>query len=54
MKWVTREKVKVQRVACPWLIKEFIDPEAEFLFVAAGEVMSVVAREISFRFRCGA
>lgn len=33
MRWVTREKVKVDRVACPWLIKEFIDPEAEFVFV---------------------
>ena len=33
MKWVTREKVKVDRVACPWLIKKFIDPQAEFVFV---------------------
>jgi hypothetical protein len=33
MKWVTREKVKVDRVACPWLIKKFIDPDAEFVFV---------------------
>ena len=33
MKWVTRERVKVDRVACPWLIKKFVDPEAEFLFV---------------------
>ena len=33
MKWITREKVKVDRVACPWLIKKFVDPEAEFLFV---------------------
>jgi len=31
MKWITREKVKVDRVACPWLIKKFVDPEAEFL-----------------------
>jgi len=38
MKWITREKVKVDRVACPWLIKKFIDSEAEFLFVPAGEV----------------
>jgi hypothetical protein len=29
MKWITREKVKVDRVACPWLIKHFVDPEAE-------------------------
>ncbi|MBI5360707.1 MAG: chromate resistance protein [Planctomycetes bacterium] len=33
MKWVTRQKVHVDRVACPWLIKKFIDPEAEFVFV---------------------
>jgi hypothetical protein len=43
MKWITREKVKVDRVACPWLIKRFIDPEAEFLFVPAGEVMGKAA-----------
>jgi hypothetical protein len=35
MKWITREKVKVDRVACPWLIKRFIDPEAEFVFLSA-------------------
>ena len=33
MKWITRERVKVDRVACPWLIRKFIDPSAEFLFV---------------------
>ena len=33
MKWITRERVKVDRVACPWLIKKFIDPDAEFLFL---------------------
>ena len=33
MKWITREKVKVDRVACPWLIKKFIDPDAEFIFL---------------------
>jgi hypothetical protein len=33
MKWITREKVKVDRVACPWLIKKFVDPDAEFLFL---------------------
>ena len=33
MKWVTREKVKVDRVACPWLIRKFIDPDAEFVFL---------------------
>jgi hypothetical protein len=34
MKWITREKVKVDRVACPWLIRNFIDPEAEFVFLS--------------------
>src|ERR1051326_1933355 len=41
MKWVTREKVKVDRVACPWLIKKFVDPKAEFLFVRSDNVMNV-------------
>lgn len=41
MKWITRERVKVDRVACPWLIKKFIDPEAEFLFVAPDRVLAV-------------
>jgi hypothetical protein len=45
MKWVTREHVKVDRVACPWLIRKFVDPDAEFLFVPAGEVMAVAERE---------
>jgi hypothetical protein len=38
MKWITREKVKVDRVARPWLIQKFIDPQAEFLFVPSNEV----------------
>ena len=33
VKWITREKIKVDRVACPWLIKNFIDPEAQFVFL---------------------
>lgn len=45
MKWITREKVKVDRVACPWLIKKFVDPEAEFLFVPTNQVMAVAERE---------
>ena len=45
MKWVTREDVKVDRVACPWLIKKFVDPGAEFLFVPSGQVMDVAQRE---------
>jgi len=44
MKWVTREHVKVDRVACPWLIRKFVDKDAEFLFVPADQVMSEAAR----------
>lgn len=45
MKFVTRARVKVDRVACPWLITRFVDPEAEFLFVDPAEVMAVAERE---------
>jgi len=45
MKWVTREKARVDRIACPWLIRRFIDPEAEFRFVPADQVAAVAARE---------
>jgi len=45
MKWITRERVKVDRVACPWLIRKFVDPQAEFLFVPADQVMAVAERE---------
>jgi hypothetical protein len=45
VKWVTRRNAKVDRVACPWLIGRFIDPEAEFLFVPAEEVLTVAAQE---------
>ncbi len=45
MKWITRENVKVDRVACPWLIRKFIDPNAEFLFVPANEVMETAKRD---------
>jgi len=45
MKWVTRERVKVDRVACPWLIKKFVDKEAEFLFVPSDQVQEVAKRE---------
>ncbi len=45
MKWVTREHVKVDRVACPWLIKRFIDAEAELLFAPAKDVLAVAERE---------
>jgi hypothetical protein len=45
MKWITRDKVKVDRVACPWLIRKFVDSEAEFVFVPAREV-EAKAREL--------
>jgi hypothetical protein len=45
MKWITRENAKVDRVACPWLIRRFIDRDAEFLFVPAAEVMATAERE---------
>jgi hypothetical protein len=44
MRWITREKVKVDRVACPWLIKKFIDPEAEFFFVPRDKVAEEAKR----------
>lgn len=44
MKWITRERVKVDRVACPWLIKKFVDQEAEFVFVPADQVMEEAKR----------
>jgi hypothetical protein len=45
MKWVTRERARVDRIACPWLISRFVDREPVFLFVPASEVMEVAERE---------
>ena len=45
MKWVTRERPKTDRIACPWLIRNFIDPDAEFLFVPADDVLAVAEQE---------
>jgi hypothetical protein len=45
MKWVTRERPKTDRIACPWLIRNFIDPEAEFLYVPTEQVLGVAERE---------
>lgn len=45
MKWITRSNVKVDRVACPWLIKKFVDKDAEFLFVSADQVMAEAERQ---------
>lgn len=44
MKWITRERVNVDRVACPWLIKKFVDPQAEFFFVPADRVLGEAER----------
>jgi hypothetical protein len=44
MKWITRERPKIDRIACPWLISRFIDAEAEFLYVPSGDVLRL-ARE---------
>jgi hypothetical protein len=44
MKWITRARPKVDRVACPWLIKRFVDPAAEFLYVPADQVIETAAR----------
>ncbi len=43
MKWVTRERPKIDRIACPWLLLRFIDAEAKFLYVPAAEVLAVAA-----------
>src|SRR5712692_479430 len=44
MKWITRERVKVDRVACPWLIRKFVDKEAEFIFVPADKLQAEAKR----------
>ncbi len=50
MKWITRNNVKVDRVACPWLIRRFIDPRAEFLFVPEGELLDTARKEEAIPF----
>jgi len=45
MKWITRKNVKVDRVACPWLIRRFIDPQAQFLFVDEEKLLAVAGQE---------
>ena len=50
MKWITRARPKVDRVACPWLIKRFIDPDAQFLYVPPEQVIEVAARERAIPF----
>jgi hypothetical protein len=43
MQWITRARPKIDRIACPWLIARFIDPQAEFLYVAAADVLRIAA-----------
>jgi hypothetical protein len=45
MKWVTRERPKTDRIACPWLIRKVIDPEAEIIYVSPGDVLAYAERE---------
>ena len=44
-KWVTRERPKIDRIACPWLVRRFIDPRAEFLYVPSAQVLAVAKAE---------
>ncbi len=50
MKWITREKAKVDRIACPWLITHFIDKDAKFLFVPKEQVQEVAEQESAIPF----
>jgi hypothetical protein len=50
MKWITRERPKTDRIACPWLISKFIDKDATFLYVPALEVLPIAERESAISF----
>src|SRR5262245_33446111 len=50
MKWITRKNIKIDRVACPWLIRRFIDTDAEFLFVDEAQLLDAAARERAIPF----
>ncbi len=50
MKWITRSNVKVDRVACPWLIRRFVDPNAEFLFVFEDQLLDTARKEEAILF----
>jgi hypothetical protein len=50
MKWITRARPKTDRIACPWLIAKFIDPDAEILYVPAGQVLDAAEREDAISF----
>ena len=51
MKWVTRERPKIDRIACPWLVARFIDKEPEFLYVPSDRVLSVAKETGAIRVR---
>jgi len=50
VKWVTRERPKVDRIACPWLIRRFVDQDAEFLYVPGDQVLAVAEQERAIPF----
>jgi hypothetical protein len=50
LKWVTREKAHVDRIACPWLIKRFVDPDADFIFAPADRVLQVAKEQNAIPF----
>jgi hypothetical protein len=50
MKWITRARPKTDRIACPWLIAKFIDPDAEILYVPADQVLNAAEREDAISF----
>jgi hypothetical protein len=50
MKWITRKDIKVDRVACPWLIKRFVDPQAEFLFVEEKDLLEQAKQQQAIPF----
>jgi len=45
MKWITREHAKVDRIACPWLIRNFVDKDAEFIFAPAHKIVDILAKQ---------
>ena len=50
MKWVTRERPKTDRIACPWLIRRFLDPDAEIIYAPADQVLAVAQRDCGHSF----
>ena len=50
MKWITRKDIKVDRVACRWLIKKFVDPQAEFLFVEEEDLLEQAKQQVAIPF----